>query len=1006
VKGLRRFSFVLGLAGTRLWRRLGAVLLAVLGIAAGAAALASVLGAATVAENQSLGRAVARLPAEQRAIRASWFGTAVDPAGFRSLDASVRRVLDPLGTRPPIRAVLFRQTNLSGHGFNLGAADELGRWIRLRSGRLPHECSPRLCEVVQVSGSGPIPNVRGLHLRRVGFADLVSKVPFLQTTAYGRPVEESYSFNPASKRPPFLLASDVAGTARLPLLRPIFRSYGWIARLTPDSVHPWSLNALEAAVARARSTLTARTFYFDLSDPLSALDPTVSANRVTGRRLLLVGGQAAALLLAFVVLVAAGGRAEATATRARLARFGARRWQVATLTAAEAGGVAVGATLAGWAAGAAVAAVVAELAGAPAGGVLAHSVASGDGIAVALALAAAAALVLLLALHAPPVRVGGFSLSALDLAAVAAVGAIALALARGSADAHELAREGGTGVLLFLLPALIAFVATVVAVRLLGPIGRLLERSARRFSVSGRLAALSLARDPGYAGAAAAFLLVSVGLAAFSVDYRSTLAQSQSDQARYATPPDVVLSAAANQRRSLQDPRLAAAYDASARRAVPVLRLDGQVGEEAASRAVSVLGVPAAEIRRPPFWRHDFASRSSGALGEAVELGSAGLRGVRLPVGARELRLVVRQRGDPLVTTASIATRSGSFVPVDLASEPPVLTAPLPPAARGGLLVGFAFAPTLPEVHGGIPAAGTLTIRRIVAGAKELPVRFDDWIGLDGIRATGGRLSYFVTNATDARFRPRQRTDETPLPVIATPRLAAMAGDGGLLPLRVGDVNLVVRVAAVAKRFPSVYDDFVVADRNALSTALNAAAPGTALTNEVWLEGVSDRGARRLTAAVGRPPLQDVHATFRSRVEAGLRDDPLARAVLWTLVGLALVGFALALGGLGLAVAADVRDERGELFDLEAQGARRSALRRHVRIRAGGVLALGVCGGVVLGALLSVLVVSVVLVTANGRLPEPPLLLSIDWPVVLVGLAVYLGAAAALVSVTTRRALR
>jgi hypothetical protein len=60
----------------------------------------------------------------------------------------------------------------------------------------------------------------------------------------------------------------------------------------------------------------------------------------------------------------------------------------------------------------------------------------------------------------------------------------------------------------------------------------------------------------------------------------------------------------------------------------------------------------------------------------------------------------------------------------------------------------------------------------------------------------------------------------------------------------------------------------------------------------------------------------------------------------------------------------------------------------------------------VLGALLSVLVVSVVLVTANGRLPEPPLLLSIDWPVVLVGLAVYLGAAAALVSVTTRRALR
>jgi hypothetical protein len=241
--------------------------------------------------------------------------------------------------------------------------------------------------------------------------------------------------------------------------------------------------------------------------------------------------------------------------------------------------------------------------------------------------------------------------------------------------------------------------------------------------------------------------------------------------------------------------------------------------------------------------------------------------------------------------------------------------------------------------------------------------------------------------------------------VIATPRLAAIAGDGGLLPLRVGDVNIVVRVAAVAKRFPSVYGDFVVAERTALATALNAAGPGTAVTNEVWLDGVSDRGARTLAAAVGRAPMQNVHATFRSRVEAGLRDDPLARAVLWTLVALACVGFALALGGLGLAVAADVRDERGELFDLEAQGARRSMLRRHVRLRSGGVLALGVLGGTVLGALLSVLVVDVVLVTANGRLPEPPLVLSIDWPVVLLGLAVYLAAAAALISVTTRRSL-
>jgi hypothetical protein len=70
------------------------------------------------------------------------------------------------------------------------------------------------------------------------------------------------------------------------------------------------------------------------------------------------------------------------------------------------------------------------------------------------------------------------------------------------------------------------------------------------------------------------------------------------------------------------------------------------------------------------------------------------------------------------------------------------------------------------------------------------------------------------------------------------------------------------------------------------------------------------------------------------------------------------------------------------------------------------VLALGVVGGVALAAVLSVLVVDVVRVTANGRLPEPPLLLDVDWRLLLAGLAAYLLCATALVTVATRSALR
>jgi hypothetical protein len=292
------------------------------------------------------------------------------------------------------------------------------------------------------------------------------------------------------------------------------------------------------------------------------------------------------------------------------------------------------------------------------------------------------------------------------------------------------------------------------------------------------------------------------------------------------------------------------------------------------------------------------------------------------------------------------------------------------------------------------------------SGGHTLTTSFSGWIGTGGIRGSGRRVTYFVTNATDATFRPRQRTDAEHVRVIASPGIAGAAGVGGLLPVSFGDTTLVVRVAAVARRFPSLYGGFVVADETALATALNTASPGSAVTNELWLGGMTPTGITRLGRSVGHPPLEAVRATFQSRVEAGLRRDPLARAVLWTLAGLAAVGFALALAGLAVAVSADLRDERGELFDLEAQGARPSALRRHVRLRSGGVLALGVLGGAALAAVLSVLVVDVVLVTANGRLPEPPLLLDIDWRLVLAGLAAYLVCAGGLVSVATRSAFR
>jgi ABC-type antimicrobial peptide transport system permease subunit len=116
------------------------------------------------------------------------------------------------------------------------------------------------------------------------------------------------------------------------------------------------------------------------------------------------------------------------------------------------------------------------------------------------------------------------------------------------------------------------------------------------------------------------------------------------------------------------------------------------------------------------------------------------------------------------------------------------------------------------------------------------------------------------------------------------------------------------------------------------------------------------------------------------------------------------VALGLALIGLVLLVRGDLGDERGELFDLEAQGADPRLLMFHVRGRAALVGVAGTVAGLVSGAALAGLVVSVVTVTSGGTTGLPPLDLVLDWRGLAVTLALFAAAAGALVALSTRRA--
>ena len=240
--------------------------------------------------------------------------------------------------------------------------------------------------------------------------------------------------------------------------------------------------------------------------------------------------------------------------------------------------------------------------------------------------------------------------------------------------------------------------------------------------------------------------------------------------------------------------------------------------------------------------------------------------------------------------------------------------------------------------------------------------------------------------------------------MLATPRLAAAADVRGLLPLQIAGERITVRVVGTIGRFPGVDGQAVVGDGAALAAAVNLARPGAARVNEVWLRLRDPGAAAEVDRALAAKPFNVLAIESRRALEADARRDPIAHGTLLALTVAAIVALVLALAGILLTVLGDLRDERGELFDLEAQGASPSLLRRIVRLRALTVAAAGLLAGALTGLALAAVVTDLVGLTARATAAEPPLVLDVDASVVVAAVVVYVLAAAGLVLLATRRA--
>ncbi len=1003
MSSLRRLAFPLLLVRARLAAGGERLVLVSLGVVAGAAVLAAVLAGRLVMQDRALARATAQLAPGDRTVEVAWFG------GYGGTWRALDRVVTPeirqaLGEQPA-KAMLFREASVQGRLVNLRAADDLGRWVTLVSGRLPRRCVPTHCEVLRLEGKGPIPSTRYLHLIQVGRAVLRPDAPFAPFVLPAPPTQEvARAVNYHTPQPsPVVIANGVDGLSRTPELQTFFRSYAWFVPLARADVHPWSVDEFAARVDRLSAAVLAHGDQFQVTAPTQQLADAAGSSTAAARRLLLLGGEGGALLLAFTILAAASLRRDVTDARRRLVWFGARRFQVELFTLAESLALASLGTVAGWAAGGAVAAGIASRAGSPAWQVVTHALLARTGIAAALCIAAAAGLLLYASVRAPAMQLGRLAVTPLDAAALGAVAVVLVGWARGSIGAGQLA-SGGTGAFLLLVPALVVFAAAVAAARLLAPVLRALGRAGRRGPVPLRLAAASLARNPGHAAIAATFLVASLGLALFAVAYRATLERGQQDEAAFAVPASFVLT-----EDLLQLVPVLHGAPASADPAPPtqILRLSGNVPSGA---AYTFLGVQSRALTSVGGWRSDFASSSLAALASRIAPRTdERLRTLALPRG-RSFTLPVSTTGDDVGVLAFFRGPLGDYQPVSLGrthgTRRFVLHGRIPfrHATLAQLqltLVGNLHA----AANGGIglqpSARGTLTFG--VPRVNGSPVRraFAGWVGTGGVGGRSTRLGYLITPDRTAVYRPAQPTDGRPLPVLATPALAAEAGPHGVLPLQVEGEQVTARVVGVVRRFPSIVGDAIVADRQTASTLLDTRSPGLGLTDELWLDVPPSRVAAT-AARLGRPPFTQLTVTSRAATLAQLRDDPLARGALLTLAGTAAVALLLALVGLLLAVVADVRDDRGELFDLEAQGAAPSTIRAHLRLRALLVGAFGILGGIALGAILSSLVLSLVSVTAGAAEPEPPLRLVLDLPLLAAAAGAYVVLAAALVAWATR----
>jgi hypothetical protein len=921
-------------------------------------------------------------------------------------DARVRAQLATLTAQPVRRELVYRELTLAGSSFFFAGADRLASAVKIIDGRMPASCTPTHCEVVLIgSASERVLNraVASLGLDVVGRA------------IRSDPVLVSGRLDTGSE--PLLVGNGADAVGALSSLTLFGRTLAWAADLDVDRVVRIGVPAYVQRGAEVDSALTATVGGTTLMRPDDALQQEDRRAALSARRFGLLGGSAAVLLLGFAVVAAVGLRREHGLLITVLRRRGATTRQLGQLTTAQTVATCLAGALLGCAAGVVVSAIVAGNAGLPMGATVLHALSAAT---LACGLLTAAAAVLAAAVLLWPDSQTRTAWQLLDVLTACCLGAIFLTASRGSASVGDLASGGDP--LVVALPVLTAITAGLIAARLWRPITRLAERAVPRSSVAGRIALLGSIRRPLRALATTAFLTAAVASVVFAGAYRSTLLDGSADQAAYTVPLDATLTTSP----AVVSP--GAVVNQAPLRAVvpgaevyPTLRTSGTVQSAAGvATGLPVVGIDSDAVARMHRWSRTTGSTASAATVADRLRTPAVWPGPHLPTKARVISIKAAGLSPDISLTLWVRDTAGNETAVPLTQRGGWLVGSLPTSAAGRLQATAVVVQeqadyathhqhAIGEGNTDQPiAVGTLTFSRVQAEGALVAWTWAGWGAANAtVQASDERLvlTYRLLGSqvvATPGFVPNAALPA--LPVAVDPTTAKAAHDE-LLPVKIADQQVTVRVVATMPRLPTVNGSFLLADRATLVSLLDRTNPGSGVSTELWV-AVPPSSRQALDRTLTSAPYDRLTVARRDAVQANLNADPVGRGSQLLLAIVGVLALAVATASLVLLIVGERRDAAGEFYAWESDGVRPSALRRVMLVRTLTVVGVALPVGLLAGLAVAVLGTRLVAVDASGSTPQPPLQVTVSAGWTLLVLLAGLLAGVLAVWIVAARALR